>query len=418
MNAPITASAHTHVGTAPPGYNQQEWVTHTVHWHDFPSLSLEQDESVDSPEFMLLGNQWRVELSPGGHASAVEGRVSLYLSNMSDKAIDIQFGFSVNDENGKQVYVERSATPHNFAPVGYRSSLGFTNFAKRSKLMRSLVKGTLIIEVHMKLAKPTKSVPPPFIPENPLTKMIQGLFLDEKSSDIIFEVAEGKGKNSAMKVAKTASVSFPAHRLIVENCSSIFAELCESHGDSTTPIQINDVTPDIFRLLLSYIYGRKLSEDDMVLHARDIIDAADKYGVVNLKLEAEASFVVGATFTIENVMELLLYAESKNCALLKEASMDYIVENKAEVIKKLSFADMIPGTLMRDLLAAVSRGERNIDGSDGDESQYHSMRISELRKRSYEKGLNVDGSREMLIAALEAVQELGSEESNEEQEEE
>jgi hypothetical protein len=46
------------------------------------------------------------------------------------------------------------------------------------------------------------------------------------------------------------------------------------------------------------------------------------------------------------------------------------------------------------------------------------MRISELRKRSYEKGLNVDGSREMLIAALEAVQELGSEESNEEQEEE
>jgi len=407
MNAPITASAHTHVGTAPPGYNQQEWVTHTVHWHDFPSLSLEQDESVDSPEFMLLGNQWRVELSPGGHASAVEGRVSLYLSNMSDKAIDIQFGFSVNDENGKQVYVERSATPHNFAPVGYRSSLGFTNFAKRSKLMRSLVKGTLIIEVHMKLAKPTKSVPPPFIPENPLTKMIQGLFLDEKSSDIIFEVGADKGTNSAMKVAKTAPATFPAHRVIIENCSSILAELCESHDDNTTPIQINDVKPNIFRLLLSYIYGGKVSEDNMVLHARDIIDAADKYGVINLKLEAEACFVEGTTFTIDNVMEHLLYAESKNGALLKEAAMDYIVENKAEVIERLSFADTVPGTLMRDLLAAVSRGERNVGGNDGDggESQYNAMRISELRKRAHEKGLNVDGSREMLIAALRSLQE-------------
>jgi hypothetical protein len=126
--------------------------------------------------------------------------------------------------------------------------------------MSSLVNGTLDIEVCMKMAKPTKSVPPPFIPENPVLEMIQGLFLDEKYSDIVFEVAEGNGKNSAMKVAKTAPVSFSAHRLIVENCSSIFADLCESHDDSTTPIQINDVTPEIFRLLLMYIYGGKLSE--------------------------------------------------------------------------------------------------------------------------------------------------------------
>jgi len=419
MSTPTTASAHTHVGTPPPGYNE-EWATHTIHWHGFASLSSEQDESVASPEFMLLGNPWCLRIFPGGDTAAAEGMTSLFLYNKSNKAIEIDYGFSVNDENGKQVAYERSGGPHNFAPVGDAAGDDYwgLDFVKRSDLMSSLVNGTLVIEVHMRLAKPTTSVPPPFIPENPVAKMIQGLFLDEKSSDIVFKVAEGKGKNSAMKVAKTASVSFPAHRLIVENCSSIFAELCESRGDNTTPIQINDVTPDIFRLLLSYIYGRKLSEDDMVLHARDIIDAADKYGVVNLKLEAEASFVVCATFSIENVMELLLYAESKNCALLKEASMDYIVENKAEVIKKLSFADMIPGTLMRDLLAAVSRGERNIDGSDGDESQYNALRISELRKRSYDKGLNVDGSREMLIAALEAVHELGSEESNEEQEEE
>jgi hypothetical protein len=377
---------------------------------------------VFSPEFLLLGNPWRLELLPGGEEDAAEGMISLYLSNMSDKAIDIQFGFSVNDENGKQVYVERSATPHNFAPVGddgdYR---GFTDFASRTKLMRSLVDGTLVIEVRMRLTVPKKSVPPPFIPENPVIEMIQGLFLDEKSSDIVFEVAEGNGKNSAMKVAKTAPVSFSAHRLIMENCSSIFAELCESHDDNTTQIQINDVKPNIFRLLLSYIYGGKVSEDNMVLHARDIIDAADKYGVISLKLEAEASLVEGTTFTIENVMELLLYAESKNLALLKEAAMDYMLENRDEVIEKLSFANA-PGALITDVLAAVSRGERNVGGNDGDggESQYNAMRISELRKRAHEKGLNVDGSREMLIAALRSLQEagVGAEEGSEELDEE
>ena len=126
-----------------------------------------------------------------------------------------------------------------------------------------------------------------------------------------------------------------------------------------------------------------------------------------MKLEAEASFAVGATFTIENVMELLLYAESKNCALLKEASMDYIVENKAEVIERLSFANA-PGALITDVLTAVSRGERVVGGSGGDgddESRFNAMRISELRKRAHKKGLNVDGSREMLIAALKSVQE-------------
>ncbi len=63
-------------------------------------------------------------------------------------------------------------------------------------------------------------------------------------------------------------------------------------------------------------------------HANELIDAADKYGVVNLKLEAEVRFVEATTFTMDNVMDNLLYAESKNCALLKESVMDFIAENK------------------------------------------------------------------------------------------
>jgi len=62
----------------------------------------------------------------------------------------------------------------------------------------------------------------------------------------------------------------------------------------------------------------KIANDEMKSHAKEIIDAADRFGVVNLKLEAEASIVEGTTFTLENVKELLLYAESKNCALLKD----------------------------------------------------------------------------------------------------
>ena len=90
MNARSAASSNTHVGTAPPGYNQN-FMTHTLHFHDFATLSTERGEFVKSPEFMLLGNQWSVEMYPGGDEEEMypggDEEGSLYLQNMSNNAI-------------------------------------------------------------------------------------------------------------------------------------------------------------------------------------------------------------------------------------------------------------------------------------------------------------------------------------------
>jgi hypothetical protein len=55
---------------------------------------------------------------------------------------------------------------------------------------------------------------------------------------------------------------------------------------------------------------------------------------------------------------------------------------------------------MNDLLTAVVRGEREADNAENDEYQFTT--VNELRRKSHEKGLEVDGSREMLISALKA----------------
>ena len=219
--------------------------------------------------------------------------------------------------------------------------------------------------------------------------------------DTVFEMGEHQSKNSAEKVAKVAPVTFHAHRLILKACSAILADLIESEGGPTTRIEITNVSADVFRLLLYYIYGGKIADEDMKFHVREIIDAADKYGVISLKLEAEAHLVQATTFTIENVKEVLIYADSMNCALLKEAAMDFVVQNKDEVMSKISFGDTIPGTLMRDLMAAYARGDNRAVGGNG-ENEYNTMRIYELRQIVHKKGLEVDGSREMLIASLKA----------------
>ena len=88
--------------------------------------------------------------------------------------------------------------------------------------------------------------------------------------------------------------------------------------------------------------------------------------------------------------------------------MDYMLENNDEVLANIRFDDA-PGSLVNDVFAAIARAKIRKDdrgAADSDEnsaSHFHSMRISELRQKVHEKGLDVDGSREMLIASLEKV---------------
>lgn len=91
-----------------------------------------------------------------------------------------------------------------------------------------------------------------------------------------------------------------------------------------------------------------------------------------------------------------------NCALLKEDVIEFILENKMEVLlQRVSFKD-VPGDVCKDLLAAAAMRD-NDDynyGKKEDDEDYDTMRVCKLRQKLHEKGLDVDGSRDALIAAL------------------
>ncbi len=46
-----------------------------------------------------------------------------------------------------------------------------------------------------------------------------------------------------------------------------------------------------------------MPDGELKTHAKDIIDAADRYSIINLKLEAEAAYVKSTDITMDNVME-------------------------------------------------------------------------------------------------------------------
>jgi len=395
-----------------PVKNLRGWTNTEVNFHGFANLSTTKDDEnrVASPEFSCFGHQWRLDIFPGGTSNSHEGHVGVGLANKSNSNIKIQYGYSVRNADGEEVASSKSKTKEFGAydsedGDAYKNAWCTSNFAQRSTIMNVLVDSSLFIEVRMKCMSTDKSITQ-FIPTNPINKNVLQKFMDEETANVVFEVDNRscQGNKHTNKKTKTTT-TFYAHRFILQDISTMLSELCKSdESGGVTTVSVTDVKPEIFKHMIYYTYGGELSQDDLKNNAKDIINACDKYGVVHLKLEAEAWYVESNEITIDNMIDNLLYADSKNLALLKEAVMDYILANKGDVIGKVSF-DNLPSSMMTDLLTAVARGEEagdeSSDGNDEEEStKYYTMRVGVLRKMLDEKGLDVDGSREAMIALL------------------
>jgi len=77
--------------------------------------------------------------------------------------------------------------------------------------------------------------------------------------------------------------------------------------------------------------------------------------------------------------------------------IDFAVENGDEILDKVSLKDLPPG-MYTDLFASMMRWKRgNVKGGV---NKLSTMRVSELREKLDKRGMDVDGSRESMIASL------------------
>ncbi|EJK52760.1 hypothetical protein THAOC_27936 [Thalassiosira oceanica] len=221
--------------------------------------------------------------------------------------------------------------------------------------------------------------------------MLKG-FNHEEMSDVAFEVGGEVERES------TATTFHAFHSILRLNAPSL-ADMCRPGDKAVVPI--NGVEPEVFKMLLYFCYGGKVSEDELAANAKAIIEAADRFGIVNLKLQAEAVLTKQTEITADNMLDNLLYANSKNLALLfQEKIMDFVAENGDKIVGKVSFDD-VPSSLISDILTAFSQGKKATrTGSSAPDDDLKFMRVGDLRKRMHEKGLCIDGSRETMISLL------------------
>ncbi len=370
---------------------ESQWKSFHFSLQNFKDVSATKNHYVQAPVFSCNGHKWSLNIYPGGEVTAAEGYVSIYLFHRSEGNININYEVMINDKFGKKAMRLKTKKPDCFE--GAEGAWGWKNFIKRSDILdesKNILDSDGTLSVSVSIKEDPSDV---FVPKNPLLNMMQSIFLDETTADVCFEVSSAEATGERKKAK--ASNSFHAHSQILQICAPMLADLFSLESDTAT---ITDIKPDIFRHLLYYVYGGSVPEADLKTHAKDIIDAADKYSIINLKLEAEALYVNSTNITMDNAMDNLLYADAKNCALLKEAVMNFLAENSAVAHEKISFRD-VPGCLMKDLLLAFSNNRKK-DTSGTTTDELTSLSVSDLRRKLAEKGLDVDGSREAMIESI------------------
>jgi len=110
--------------------------------------------------------------------------------------------------------------------------------------------------------------------------------------------------------------------------------------------------------------------------------------------------VASRSITVANVVECILFADAKGCALLKEYAVSVFTARSKDVMNSESFMELAKSPkLMKELMMSVVDygGTPPMEGDD-----FGMMSVITLRKRLEEKGLDIDGSKEVLISRLES----------------
>ena len=226
-----------------------------------------------------------------------------------------------------------------------------------------------------------------------------------------------------------------AHKLILKMNAPELYLLCEDAD--TTPIPITGISADVFRIIVCYAYGGTFPKREPIKASSpekepilklglDIIEAADRYGMIELKILVETYLVAYRVMRKHNVADMLLFADAKNCALLKEYAFAYAISRSRDIINsELSAKLKESNSLLQELfVAAAEIPERrasmvgggggggggagggsshsgSLNGSDED-LVFHrrSLCVNELRIELSENDLEVDGSKEILESRL------------------
>ena len=189
---------------------------------------------------------------------------------------------------------------------------------------------------------------------------------------------------------------FPVHNAILFANDEFLDRFIPRSSTFEDPLVINRASPDVFEILLRWMYGCEL--DQLVpgvgeirlalTKGKEIIVAANYFGLGSLKMAVEAVLVRNLALDGTNSISYLEFSDRWSCFSLKEMAMNYVVARVEELWDKL------PIELHKEVameMATVIASGRKFDERPG---------INSLRRELGKRGLDPDGSPQSLQSRL------------------
>lgn len=173
------------------------------------------------------------------------------------------------------------------------------------------------------------------------------IYQQEKSADVYVPKLT-KDLETLLENGHLSDVSFTfgdkeikGHKSILSTRSPVFASMFQQDmlENATNNVIIEDVEPYIFEQLLKFMYTGKLPLMFGNKKWSELLVAADKYAVDDLKTTCEEN--VSKNMTVNDAAEILVLADLLSLKNLKKRAIDFIIFNKSKVIETDAYREMV-----------------------------------------------------------------------------
>ncbi|CAN6318380.1 unnamed protein product [Urochloa humidicola] len=292
---------------------------------------------IKSQQFRVGGHRWHIGYYPNGNKHNNRDYMSFYLwldDHVAEHDVKFQFEFSFIDQVERQEPSRiRAMQPRK---ISGNNSWGYKSFIRKGVFEGSrhlkndsftvrcdivVIMGDATTDLHSSSA-PVVVSPPPSIQQH-----LGSLLVSGEGADVKFEVG---------------GETFTAHRCVLAAQSPVFkAELFGPmmEGTTTSAIHIDDMEPQVFRTLLSFIYTDSVldnyviggdinrddddddHDDDVMILWQNLFVAADIYDLQKLTLVCEENLC--RYIEADTVASIMALAEQHNCQGLRDACLNF-----------------------------------------------------------------------------------------------
>lgn len=273
-----------------------------------------------------------------------------------------------------------------WCPVDAGSQMVKVGKMTRSEIIENCVAGEAeggVFTIEVEIQAPDNT-PQFWVPKSTMSKDFAHLFESGDGADVSLVVGSKKER-------------IVAHRSILLVRAPTLAALCL---DGAADVEIDDVDEELFKALLRFAYDDVFEPPATTTGVRSLLQLADRFGCVQLKLHAETCLAEAGVSNNE-AAEMLLFADGHSCPQLKELARDVLVSDLPAVMasegwKRVAESPALLSECMLHMHSEFSLKSGAAAAAPGPKS----MKVTELRRALEARGLECDGSREMLEQRL------------------